>query len=44
LDVNGGPTKDDITWLDGANNESAVSWIDLGEDSSVTRISNTLEY
>jgi len=43
LNVNGGPGNDDITWND-YNGGTAVSWIDLGEGSSITVIQNTISY
>jgi hypothetical protein len=46
ISVNGGAGNDDITWndYDTGSGGTSVSWIDLGEDSSVTSIENTINY
>ncbi len=45
IDVNGdGGSGDDITWNDGADNTGNITWIDLGESSTVTELKNTLSY
>jgi hypothetical protein len=41
INVNGGYGNDDVTWYDFSGGASA-SWIDLGEDSSVTSIENSI--
>lgn len=42
--VNGGAGADDITWKDNKDGSATISWIDLGEGSSTTRIENSIKY
>lgn len=43
--INNGAGNDDVTWDDNKDADViSISWIDLGEDSSTTRIENTINY
>jgi hypothetical protein len=45
LNVNGGADSDDIGWYDyDYTNKSSIDWIDLGENSDLTQIENTINY
>jgi hypothetical protein len=44
VDVNGGADNDDIHWNDYDEGTPDIQWIDLGEDSDVTSIENTINY